>query len=55
MRDAALVKNVNPKIVSEMPGHAVIAITSDTYSYVLQTCRTVQQEPWRTRYGSGLQ
>lgn len=27
--------NVNPKIVSEMPGHASIAITLDTYSHVL--------------------
>ena len=30
-----LLKNVNPKIVSEMLGHANIAITLDTYSYVL--------------------
>jgi integrase len=28
-------KNVNPKIVSEMLGHATIAITLDTYSHVL--------------------
>jgi integrase len=28
-------KNVNPKIVSEMLGHANIAITLDTYSHVL--------------------
>ena len=28
-------RNVNPKIVSEMLGHATIAITLDTYSYVL--------------------
>ena len=27
--------NVNPKIVSEMLGHASIAITLDTYSHVL--------------------
>ncbi len=27
--------NVNPKIVSEMLGHATIAITLDTYSHVL--------------------
>ena len=28
-------KNVNPKVVSEMLGHASIAITLDTYSHVL--------------------
>jgi integrase len=32
-----LSKNVNPKIVSEMLGHATIAITLDTYSHVLPT------------------
>jgi integrase len=32
-----LSKNVNPKIVSEMLGHASIAITLDTYSHVLPT------------------
>jgi integrase len=30
-----LTRNVNPKIVSEMLGHSSIAITLDTYSYVL--------------------
>lgn len=30
-----LSKNVNPKIVSEMLGHATVAITLDTYSHVL--------------------
>ena len=30
-----LSRNVNPKIVSEMLGHANIAITLDTYSHVL--------------------
>jgi integrase-like protein len=30
-----LVSNVNPKIVSEMLGHATIAIALDTYSHVL--------------------
>ncbi|HKH38701.1 MAG TPA: tyrosine-type recombinase/integrase [Rubrobacter sp.] len=34
-----LSKNVNPKIVSEMLGHASIAITLDTYSHVLSTMR----------------
>ena len=29
-----LLKNVNPKIVSEMLGHDSIAITLDTYSHV---------------------
>lgn len=32
-----LSKNINPKIVSEMLGHATIAITLDTYSHVLPT------------------
>ena len=32
-----LSRNVNPKIVSEMLGHATIAITLDTYSHVLPT------------------
>jgi integrase len=30
-------KNVNPEVVSEMLGHATIAITLDTYSHVLPT------------------
>ncbi len=30
-----LSRNVNPKIVSEMLGHANIAITLDTYSHLL--------------------
>ncbi len=30
-----LSRNVNPKVVSEMLGHANIAITLDTYSHVL--------------------
>jgi integrase len=30
-----LSKNVNPKVVAEMLGHATIAITLDTYSHVL--------------------
>ena len=30
-------KNVNPKVVSEMSGYAIIAITLDTYSHVLPT------------------
>jgi integrase len=32
-----LTKNVNPKVVSELLGHATIAITLDTYSHVLPT------------------
>jgi integrase len=28
-------KNVNPKIVSEMLGHATVSQTMDTYSHVL--------------------
>jgi integrase len=34
-----LSKSVNPKIVSEMLGHAIIAITLDTYSHVLPKMR----------------
>jgi integrase len=30
-----LLKNVNPKVVSEMLGHITIAVTLDTYSHVL--------------------
>ena len=30
-----LSKSVNPKVVSELLGHASIAITLDTYSHVL--------------------
>jgi integrase len=42
-----LSKNVNPTIVSEMLGHATIAITLDTYSHVLpgmgdQTARAME-------------
>ena len=32
-----LSKNVNPKVVSEMLGHASVAITLDTCSHVLPT------------------
>jgi integrase len=32
-----LSQNVNPKVVSEMLGHASIAITLETYSHVLPT------------------
>ena len=34
-----LTRNVNLKIVSEMLGHATIAITLDTYSHVLPNMR----------------
>ena len=34
-----LTRNVNPKIVSELLGHATIAITLDTYSYMLPNMR----------------
>jgi integrase len=34
-----LTRNVNPKIVSEMLGHATKAITLDTYSHVLPNMR----------------
>ena len=40
-----LSKNVNPKVVSEMLGHATIAITLDTYSHVLPN---MQSEAART-------
>ena len=45
-----LSKNVNPKIVSEMLGHATIAITLDTYSHVLPT----MQESAATAMDSAL-
>jgi integrase len=35
-----LLKNVNPKIVSEMLEHATIAIILDTYSHVLPNMRS---------------
>lgn len=35
MRHAAGFKNVNPKIVQEMLGHATISQTMDTYSHVM--------------------
>jgi integrase len=34
-----LSRNLNPKIVSEMLGHATISITLDTYSHVLPNMR----------------
>lgn len=42
-----LSKNVNPKVVSEMLGHANIAITLDTYSHVLPTCRIAPPKRWK--------
>ena len=36
-----LARNVNPKIVSAMLGHATIGITLDTYSHVLPNMRNV--------------
>ena len=41
-----LSKNVNPKVVSEMLGHASIAITLDTYSHVLPTMRRALPSRW---------
>jgi integrase len=35
-----LIKNVNPKVVSEMLGHSSIAITLDTYSHVLSNMQS---------------
>ncbi len=32
-----LSKNINPKVVSEILGHATVAITLDVYSHVLPT------------------
>jgi integrase len=37
-------KNVNPKIVQEMMGHATIAQTMDTYSHVMPGMRDVAAE-----------
>lgn len=36
-----LTRNVNPKIVSEMPGYVAIAHTLDTYSHVLPIMLTM--------------
>jgi hypothetical protein len=44
-----LSKNVNPKVVSEMLGHATIAIALDTYSHVLPMCKTAPPTQWRMR------
>jgi integrase len=44
-----LSKNVNPKIVQEMLGHATISQTMDTYSQVLPACRMRPQRLWRAR------
>jgi integrase len=50
-----LLKNVNPKIVSEMLGHASIAITLDTYSHVFcRTCRIAPLQLWKRRFRSAL-
>jgi integrase len=35
VRNLLLSKNINPKVVSEMLGHATISQTIDTYSHVL--------------------
>ena len=39
-----LSKNVNPKIVSEMLGHATISQTMDTYSHVMPGMRDIAAE-----------
>ncbi len=47
MRHPAALPNVNPKIVSEMLGHATIAITLDTYSHVLPSMQQTPCAPWK--------
>ena len=49
-----LLKNVNPKIVSEMLGHASIAITLDTYSHVLPNMQDTPLQLWKRRFRSAL-
>jgi hypothetical protein len=49
-----LTKNVNPKIVSEMLGHATIAITLDTYSHVLPTMQESAAKAMEERFRSLL-
>ncbi len=49
-----LLKNVNPKVVSEMLGHATIAITLDTYSHVLPDMQHSAVAAWRRRFRSAL-
>jgi site-specific recombinase XerD len=38
-------KNVDPKLVQDMLGHANIPQTLDVYSHVLPTCKTKPQPP----------
>ena len=49
-----LLKNVNPKIVSEMLGHASIAITLDTTLTSCRTCRIAPLQLWKRRFRSAL-
>ena len=46
-----LSRNVNPKIVSEMLGHATIAITLDTTPTYCPPCKIARPAPLRTRCG----
>ena len=50
-----LSRNVNPKIVSEMLGHATIAITLDTYSHVLPDMQRELRKLWKRRCVSVIQ
>jgi integrase len=49
-----LLKNVNPKIVSEMLGHASIAITLDTLATSCRTCRIAPSPLWKRHFRNAL-
>ena len=49
-----LSKNVNPKVVSEMLGHASVSITLDSTPTCCPTCRRRPRRPWSKRLGNGL-
>ena len=49
-----LLKNVNPKVVSEMLGHATIAITLDIYSHVLPNMQSSAVAAMEEAFSYGL-
>jgi integrase len=49
-----LSKNINPKVGSEMLGHASISITLDIYSHLLPDMQEKAARPWRKRSGNWL-
>ena len=49
-----LARRVNPKIVSQMPGHPSIELTLDTYGHVVPDVQRVIQRPWTRGPDSSL-